>query len=506
MMIVRCALFLLATALVPVGIAAEVRLPQVLSDHAVLQRERPIHIWGTASPSEKVTVQFHAQSVSGLADSWGTWEVWLLSEPAGGPYTLTITGSNSSKRVQRTDILVGDVWVASGQSNMEIPLTGFKGAPINNSVQEIAAANQPKLRLLRQKKRTSAVPLNDTDDAWTLCTPDTAKDFSAIAYFFGRKLSQEENVPVGLIDTTWGGSPVQSWISPDGISYFNLVSIDSDQARYAHDQSRADEIRAALNAEDDALRAAGKPVPNRGRIPNDYGASWTNGSWTPGTLFNAMVAPYTRYTIKGVLWYQGEADVLYDRAPHYARAFSSLIQDWRRQWAEGAIPFLFVQLSSFGNDPHWGIVRDAQRRALELLNTGMAVSFDVGSATNIHPPDKQTVADRLAQSALGMVYRKDIEFSSPQFVEATTEGNAIRVWFSHADGLTSRGKPLTSFEVAGEDGKFVPGTATIEGKTILAKSSSVPAPKYVRYGWAGTVTSFFYNSSGLPAGTFTSER
>jgi sialate O-acetylesterase len=480
---------------------AEVRLPHLLSDHAVLQRDRPIHIWGSASPSENVTIKFHSQTIASQANSVGFWEAWLKPEDAGGPFTLIVSGDASLAPIQRVDILVGDVWIASGQSNMEFPLKGFGDAPLKDGDKEIAAANQPKLRLLVQQKRTSSVPLSETEDTWAQCTPETAKDFSAVAYFFGREISSKEHVPVGLIDTTWGGTPAHSWISPEGIAYANLTSVAINGGRIAREQGRADEIRAMYAADDAALKAAGKPLPARPRIPNDHG-----GSWIPGTLYNAMIAPYTKYTINGAIWYQGETDANPEGAPNYARTFQALIHDWRSQWAEGDFPFLFVQISSYSSNVPWGTLRDAQRRTLELSGTGMAVSLDVGMTDSIHPPDKQTVGARLAQTALGLVYGEKVETASPMFQQATVEGSSIRAWFSHADGLTTKGQVLGGFEVAGEDHKFVPADGKIERSTVIVSSPSVAAPKYIRYGWSGTVTSWFYNSSDLPAGSFTSER
>jgi sialate O-acetylesterase len=492
------ALFALSLSFLPLG--AEVRLPHLLSDHAVLQRDRPVRIWGWASASEKVTVTFHGQTVMAQADSFGSWETWLKPEAAGGPYTLTVAGDATASPLKRVDLLMGDVWIASGQSNMEFPLKGFTGAPLKDSEKEIAAATQPKIRLLVQKKRLSAVPLSDSEDTWTDCTPETAKDFSAVAYFFGRTLQAKEHVPIGLIDTTWGGTPAHSWISPEGIAYAGLSSVSVDGGKIARDQGRADEIRAQFAMEDAAMKAAGKPVATHPRIPNDHG-----GSFTPGTLYNAMIAPYTKYAIKGAIWYQGETDASADRAPYYQRVFTAMIEDWRRQWAQGEFPFLFVQISSYGNGSDWGTLRDQQRRTLSLGATGMAVSIDVGLAGNIHPPDKQTVGARLAQTALGMVYGEKVETASPMFVQATTEGSSLRVWLSHAEGLTTKGQPLGGFEIAGEDRKFVPATGTIEGSTVLLSAPSVTAPKYVHYAWTGTVTSYLYNASGLPAGSFTSE-
>lgn len=493
-------LALLALGLGACVVRAEVRLPHVISDHAVLQREKPVRIWGWAAPGEKVAVSLHGQKAATVADAAGAWEAWLKPEAAGGPYTLEVAGDQTATALVRKDILLGDVWVASGQSNMEFPLRGFHDAPLKDGEKEIAGANQPKLRLLVQQRKTASSPMGDSQVAWTECTPETAREFSAVAYFFGREIAAKEHVAIGLIDTTWGGTPVHAWISGDGIAQGNLTWVASDGARLARDQGRADTLKAIYAEQDAADKAAGRTVAARKTIPGDH-----NGSWEPTSLYNGMIAPYVKYAIKGAIWYQGESDTGPEMAPHYAQSFGGMIQDWRRQWAQGDFPFFYVQISSFSNGPWWGLVRDGQRRVLQLGGTGMAVSLDVGLTGNVHPPDKQTVAARLAQSALGMVYGQKVETASPMFVEATTEGSAMRVWFSHAEGLTSKGQPLGGFEIAGDDRKYVPATATIEKSTVVVSADGVAVPKYVRYGWAGTVTSFFYNGAGLPAGTFTSE-
>ena len=496
------------TLALPFTAAAAVQLPYLFSDHAVLQRDRPVRVWGWANAGENVTVRFHSQTVATQTDPTGYWEAWLKPESAGGPYTLTVSGDSTPAPIERKDILVGDVWLASGQSNMEFPLVGFPGtnpAPLKDGEKEIAAANHPRIRLLVQKKATSPVPLNEASDTWTECTPDTARHFSAVAYFFGREISERENVPVGLIDSTWGGTPAHSWISPEGLATANLTSVFEDGGRIVRDQGRADQIKANYAREDAALQAEGKPPVSHPHVPGDNG-----GAWVPGTLFNAMIAPYTRFTIKGVLWYQGETDSDAKRAPYYHRVFSTLISDWRHQWGEGDFPFLFVQISSFNSTaPGWPVVRDAQRRTLSLRNTGMAVTLDVGTPDNVHPPDKQTVGDRLALAARAMVYGEAIEYSSPEFLQATTEGNAMRVWFTHAEGLTTHGQDVGGFELAGDDHTFMPATGKIEkigeSDTVLVSSPKVAFPRFVRYDWSGVVTTFLYNRAGLPAGTFTSE-
>jgi len=485
--------------------SAELRLPSLLSDHAVLQRNQPVRIWGWSDPQEKVTIRFHQQTLTAQADAIGEWEAWLAPEPAGGPFTLSIQGDSSTVVVERHDILVGDVWFASGQSNMELPLEGFTNQPRPiNSDKEIAAANQPQIRLLLQKKGTSTVPLNDIAETWTLCTPDTARRFSAVAYLFGKEISQREHVPVGLIDATWGGTPAHSWISPAALASANLTSVFLDAGNIAVEQAHANQIRAFRDQEDAALKAQGKPLPVRPGIPGDH-----QGSHTPGGIFNAMIAPDSRFTIKGVIWYQGETDSDPPRNPYYHRVFSTLISDWRNQWAQGDFPFLFVQISSYNSKGGWPEVRDAQRRTLSLRNTAMAVTLDVGEPTNIHPVDKQTVAARLALAARAMVYGEPVEYVSPSFQQATTEPGAMRVWFTHADGLTSRGQEVGGFEVAGDDHKFQPASAKIEqigsNQTVLVSSPLVPNPRFVRYDWQGYVSTYLYNAAGLPAGTFTSE-
>jgi sialate O-acetylesterase len=495
-------LALLALTLTPFAHGA-VRLPHVLSDHAVLQRDRPIHIWGWATPGVRLAAHFHAQTVPAIADSLGKWSLWLAPEPAGGPYTLSITGDGAEKRL--TDLLVGDVWFASGQSNMEISLSGFgASAPIKDGPKEIAAANNPRIRLLVTEKKTSDIPLDENPGVWTTCTPQTAAYFSAVAYFFGREIASRENVPIGLIDSTWGGTPADSWVSMDTLGTDpRLLPVFADRALFAKPLADTDAILAAEKREDDAAQAAGKPAPAHHWHPFE-------GSWGPAKLFNGMIAPYTPLSIRGFLWYQGESNAAHERAQYYKTLFPALIADWRMQFQQGELPFLFVQISSF-NSPgdDWGTVRDAQRQTLSVANTAMAVTLDVGLRDNVHPPDKQTVAFRLSLAARAMVYGERIPYSSPLFRQATHEltasgANAMRVWFDHAEGLNSNGHPVEGFELAGEDGHFLPAEAQLEGTTAVVSSPSVPNPMYVRYAWTGFFPNNLYNAAGLPASTFTS--
>ncbi len=482
---------------------AEVRLPHALSDHAVLQRDRPIHLWGWATPGARLTAHFHMQDVEAIADPLGKWSLYLKPEPAGGPYALTIAGDGPEKRVD--DLLVGDVWFASGQSNMEMPLSGFPPtAFVKDAAKEIQAASNPRLRLLLVEHKSSDYPVDDVAGTWTECTPQTAAKFSAVAYFFGREIAAKENVPVGLIDSTWGGTPADSWTSLDTLgSDPALLPALASRARFANQQTDLQATIAAEKSADAEAKAAGKPVPQHPWHPYE-------ASWLPGGLYNGMIAPLTRMSVKGFIWYQGETNSSHDRAGEYEALFSAMIADWRMHFAQGELPFLYVQISSF-NSPgeDWGTVRDAQRRTLAVAETAMAVTLDVGTADNVHPPDKQTVGARLALAARALAYGDKVESSGPLFREATTELQkngtiAMRVWFDHAEGLGFHGKP-GGFELAGPDHRFVPAEAVIEGSSVLVSSPAQRHPELVRFGWASVVESNLYNSQGLPASTFSSE-
>ena len=495
----------ICAALMAAAARAELRLPNVFSDHGVLQRERPIHVWGWAAPGAELTARFHEQTVSTEADRLGKWSLWLQPEHAGGPYVLTVQGDGGKKTVR--DLLVGDVWLASGQSNMEMPLRGFPpSAVVKNGDQEIAAANNPRLRLLLIPHKSSDVPESDVSATWTECTTETAKTFSAIAYFFGREIAAKENVPIGLIDSTWGGTPADAWTSMDTLgSNPALLPAFRSRAILADAQPDMNAIRAAEKLEDEQAKAAGKPAPRHPYHPDPV-------SWQPAGLYDAMIAPLTPLSLKGFLWYQGETNSAPDRAPAYEALFTAMIGDWRSHFRQGTLPFLYVQISSYDSpNESWGLVREAQRRTLQLSHTAMAVTLDVGTPNNVHPPDKQTVAARLALTARHLVYGEDVVYQGPSFREATTEQakdgvSAMRVWFDSAKGLNFGKTAAGGFELAGPDRHFVPAQAKIEGETVRVSAADVPRPTYVRYGWAGVVQSSLYNSAGLPASTFTSER
>ena len=466
----------------------------------VLQRDRPIHLWGWAEPGEKVTATLNGATQSAIGDRVGTWNIYLPPQAAGGPFQLTVSGTNI---ITVDDILIGDVWFASGQSNMEMPLTGFPGAVVKNSAEEISRADQPTLRLLMVKKKPSSYPLRDfePDVEWTVCKPATAARFSAVAYFFGREIAAKEHVPVGLIDSTWGGTPAEAWVSLDTISaHTDLMPVFATWAPMANEQADIPAMLAAERREDAEAKRAGLPLPKHSWHPD-------RATYAPAWLYNGMVAPAINFGIKGVIWYQGETNSKLARAPLYQTLFPALIADWRSHWREGNFPFFYVQISSFKSDAteSWSTVREAQRRTLSVSDTGMAVTIDIGDPDNVHPADKQTVAARLVLAARALAYGENIEYSGPIFRQTSVEAAGVRVWFDHAGStLVANGVP-EGLEVAGEDNHFMKASATIDGPTVVVSSSEVKEPKYARYGWANAPTVNLFNAAGLPASPFTSE-
>ena len=475
---------------------AEVKLPYLIADHMVVQRDLPVHIWGKAEPGETVRVSFRGADRDAVTDSLGRWSVYLPPGPAGGPFALSIN------QIQFRDVLVGDVWVASGQSNMEWPIS-WAGDPAATQ----AGANHPRIRIVRAMHKTSEYPVeNLVGEMWRACTPETAEKFSAVAYHFGRLLQEKLDIPIGLIQTAWGGTPLDAWTSPGAISRdpgLMPVFAEWDRLMQEHSIALLRYERAARDWEKAAaqLKAEHKALPAPPEKP-----AGPAGPWKPGALFHAMVAPITPMAIRGVIWYQGEANGSVERAPYYGRLFQAMITDWRRAWGIGDFPFLYVQLANYhAPDSNWPEVREGQRQALALEHTAMAVTIDIGTPENIHPPDKKTVGARLALAARAVAYGEAIEYSGPTLRQVTAESGAIRAWFDHAAGLTARGGRLSGFELAGEDRKFVTAEGRIEGQTVVVQAAGVADPIYVRYGWRDNPECTLFNSAGLPASPFRSE-
>jgi sialate O-acetylesterase len=474
---------------------AAVKLPALLSDHMVLQQQVPVRIWGWADPGETVTVSFRGQKVSGTASEAGKWAVFLQPLETGAPATMTVAGKNS---LTIQDVLAGDVWLGSGQSNM-----GFTMATVNNAEQEIASANLPQIRLFSVKHTVAETPAEDVAGQWELCTPQSVKPFSAVLYLFGREIHQTRKLPVGLINSSWGGTPAQSWTSHPALEADPLLKfvLDNWQAtldRFPAAKEKFDQQTEEWKKASAEAKAAGKPVPTAPRPPVGPGHPST-----PAGLFNSMIQPLTPFAIKGVVWYQGEANASQAHGYAYRRLFRTLIEDWRRAWGIGAFPFGFVELANFKTNGWWPLLRESQTDALNLINTGMALAIDVGNPTDIHPKDKQTVSHRLALWARATVYGEKLIYSGPMFRTVSWEGKQARLWFDQVgSGLTARGGKLTGFTVAGKDGAFVPAEAAIEGATVVVTSGQVAEPAAVRYAWDDNPTANLYNQEGLPANPF----
>ena len=475
---------------------AEIKLPTVLASHMVIQRGLPVHVWGWAAAGEAVRVNFRGNQSDTVTDELGRWSVFLPPGNAGGPFDLTVRGTNS---LTLSDVLVGDVWVASGQSNME-----FEMRKAATAGADLPKADNSQIRLMIVKKNAADYAQEDveTTATWAASTPETAREFSAVAWYFARDIEQREHVPVGVIDSTWGGTLAESWT--------RLAAIGEDAAlapvlaaRGHMEDARATALRLvkiqpALVAD---AKAKGLPEPKFPWAP-------PMNMWEPGMLWNGMIAPLTPFPIKGVIWYQGESNSALERAPAYERLFKALIEDWRRQWQIGDFPFLFVQIANYTSTPleNWPLVREAQRKALSLRNTGMAVTIDIGNPDDVHPTDKLTVGQRLALPARAIAYGESVEYSGPVLRQVTTEGQNLRVWFDHASGLQVKGGSLTGFEVAGIDGVFAQAEAKIVGDTIVLSSASVRKPTMARYGWSNSPECHLFNGEGLPASPFDSQK
>lgn len=488
------ACIVLLAALFAASAHADVALPSVLADHMVVQRGLPVHAWGMAASHESVSVTFRGETKATTADDLGRWSVYLSPAEAGGPFTLTVKGTNT---ITLNDVLVGDVWVASGQSNME-----FAMKTLADPGPEIAAANYPKIRIFRVEQRPADYPRADVEaKTWAACTPESVADSSAVAYYFARDIQQKLGVPIGLLETFWGGTPAESWTSLHSLTAdAALMPVFSERSQMVEERGatvlhmKQEDVEYQKTVEQ--AKAEGKPIPWRQWHP-DFAA------WAPAALFNGMIAPLTPFPIRGAIWYQGEANSG-DRAALYTRVFRTMILDWRHAWDVGDFPFLFVQIANWTTSPdgRWPEVRDAQRQALALRNTAMAVTIDIGDPVDIHPKNKKDVGLRLALAARAVAYGEKIEYSGPLYRQLTTEEHALRVWFDHANGLAAKDGPLVGFEVAAADGKYVAADAKIEGASVVVSSATVADPVSVRYAWADNPKCNLVNREGLPASPF----
>ncbi len=482
---------LLITLLLASTALADVRLPALISDHMVLQSATPVRIWGWATPGEAISISFNGQQSSTQTQPDGRWEAYLKPLAPGGPFELTVTGQNTIK-IQ--DVLIGEVWIASGQSNMAFQTKRAKGAD-----QIMAAAANPNIRLFTVARKLSSVPEDDVKGTWQIASSESAGNFSAVAYLFAKELEGQNKMPFGMINSSVGGTPVEAWISGQTLSSDPaLLPVLTRWQKILHDYPAAAR-RHAL---------AVKKWQDEGKKGAQPAAPVGPGHWhEPIQLFNGMIAPVTPYAIRGALWYQGENNAGKNDGDLYRRLLETLIHDWRQQWGTGNFPFLWVQLPHFimkGNESGWPEVQEAMRNTLEIANTGMAISQDAGEANDIHPTDKLPVAKRLALTARKVAYGENILASGPIFRQATREANVLRLWFDHAgDGMrTNNNAAVEGMLIAGRNGKYVTADVKIDGATLLVSSSEVPHPLSVRYAWGGTVVGNLANSIQIPASPF----
>ena len=636
--------------------SAPLEVSPLFTNNMVLQQQDNVAFWGQYTPDKEINISGSwGNEASTKVDDEGNWEVKLKTPEAGGPYTVEIKAKDTT--IVINDVLIGEVWLASGQSNMEMPLKGFSSEPIDNHVEEIKNANYKQIRMLTVKRNLAISTLDTISGKWLKTTPENVTDFSATAYFFARKLHKELQVPIGIIHSSWGGTPAESWTSKQSLKkledfdkaiemlddpnaqtattewfknsesvevpknkeqwqklnfndeHFATANIDSTNWKDISIPGRFDQLNGSsfdgamwlrkdfninnpkgdytlnIDAIDDmdAVYINGEKVGGlmgygfwqtfrEYKIPNglikegknniavraiDTGGPGTvsgpieirstnsqvislNGIWKsrlvaeiydgkfkvyaldkdltkrpnlyqispglPSVLYNAMIHPLVPYTIKGAIWYQGESNV--GRHEQYRKLFPAMIEDWRAKWNQ-EFPFYFVQIAPFNYNGSKAspALRDAQRYSLKTLNTGMAITMDIGHPTSIHPGNKQDVGGRLARLALANNYNKDIVASGPLFQSLQQNSDKLILEFDYTgSGLIYKGDKLTGFEIAGEDKVYQPAKAKIVDNTVEVSSSTIANPKFVRYGWLDYFEATLFNKEGIPASSFTSEQ
>jgi sialate O-acetylesterase len=451
------------------AVSAEVKLPAIVSSDMVLQRSTTVALWGWADAKEKITIEasWLSETLNVVADKEGNWRIDVKTTDSKKAQTIAIKSKTSDIKLE--NVLFGEVWLCSGQSNMEMPIKGYNGQPTFGSSMAIVKSHNPNLRLFTVTKFGSKTPLDNVKKhtAWQQASPDNVAHFSAVAYFFGKDLQETLDVPVGMIHTSWGGSFVEAWISNEVLSQYQKVNIEN--------------------------------------------ADLTKGNRVATSLFNGMINPLIPYTIKGALWYQGEAN---RNAPQeYTKLFPAMVKDWRTRWNIGDFPFYYVQIApylygnneAFATPDNSAFIREAQLKCAELIpNSGIAITMDIGDDYCIHPPKKKEVADRLLYNALSQTYGyTTIDGKSPLYQSIQIKGGSAILKFKHAEiGLFAYDE-LDGFEIAGEDRVFYPATAKIVNrKDVLVKSDKVPNPVAVRYAWRNFIDGTLYDTNLLPASSF----
>jgi sialate O-acetylesterase len=441
----------------------EVKLPAIFGDNMVLQQQTEAAIWGTASKNAtvKVSTSWNKKNYSVRAGSDGKWKLKVTTPSAGGPFEVTVSDGTALKL---RNVMIGEVWICSGQSNMEMPMKGFMNQPVTGSNEAIAISSNPAIRLFTVKRASSLQPLNDFSGSWNNCEPENVSEFSATAYYFGLMLNKALNVPVGLINSSWGGTRIEPWISENGFNKFDFI-----------------------------------------KLP-DKNQQGTISQQIPTVLFNAMINPMVGYGIRGAIWYQGEANR--NEADKYTLLLPRLVENWRSVWGVGEFPFYYIQIAPYDYGPgglNSAYLREAQLKASSAIsNIGMSSIMDIGEEKCIHPANKKAGADRLAFLALANTYGKSgFASSGPVLKEMTVTGSVVKLTFNNAvNGLTSYGKDLSCFEVAGANKRFFPAKAFIIGGGITLFCPSVAEPVAVRYAFKDFIVGDLFNTEGIPASSF----
>jgi len=502
-----------STLLLSAGpLLAAVKLASPFTSHMVLQRDMKVPVWGTADPGETVTVAFAGQKISTQADADGNWRVHFKPLKASAESrTLTVTGSHTAQPITLDDVVVGEVWLASGQSNMDFSMSKkvkyFAG--VTNEDQEIAAANYPLIRMFTGRDTKVYEPQSTVASAgWLVCSTNTVPGFSAVGYLFARNLQKELNVPVGIITEASGASCAEAWISREALAAdpqlkFMLDSLDENEKYFRAAPADRPAVAPLHPTPINKPRAAGGRGGGGGDPARDQHFATV--------LFNGMINPVIPYAIRGALWYQGESIAWGTPGLNlYGAVQRALIKDWRSRWGEGDFPFYLVQLPGQQNISNNPRIREEQASVLVLPNTAMAVTIDTGEARNVHPKNKEPLGDRLTRIALANVYGRKIEYYGPMYQSMKVEGGTIRVSFTHlGGGLVAKGDTLKGFQIAGDDKKFVAADAKIDGDTLVISSAQVAAPVAVRYAWDNYPEGMgcnLYNAAGLPAAPFRSDK
>lgn len=467
-----------SVALCAVANGQSLKLGSLFSNGMVLQQQTDAAIWGQAAPNEAVSisVSWNEQVYDAVAGSDGTWKTHIKTPKAGGPHSVTV--KSGSETIELKNVLSGEVWICSGQSNMQWKMRGF-GA--DHWKEDLQQAKFPNIRLCQVSQIIALESQSTVEAKWSACTPQSASNFSAVGFFFGRELYEELNVPIGLISVNWGGSSVEAWVSPEKLT-----------EDFPEFNARMDQYSQIIEKTGATYSTKKKPKGLNQR--------------SPVVLYNGMIEPLVSFGMRGVIWYQGESNV--ERPEQYRSLFPALINDWRARWGIGDFPFYYVQIAPFSykNKPIGAaFLREAQTMALSVPNTGMAVTMDVGNPTNIHPKVKKPVANRLARLALAKDYgQTDLVYSGPLYKASKVEGDQVWLAFDHVGGglISSDGEALTHFTIAGEDQKFVKAKAVIRGDTIVVSSEAVSHPVAVRYGWGNADMPNLSNQEGLPASSF----